>query len=138
MSAVPVAAFDPVFWLHHCNIDRIFHLWQTVNPSNWFRQKDEEVEFSPQRELIPFHASDDRYDFYNSNRVRQVDALNYSYDYVDEITDKDGDTVPEKSHVYINKLYGPKEDCFNLIGPELDPVINVIYNRYVREASPHL
>lgn len=28
MGAVPVAAFDPVFWAHHCMIDRIWYLWQ--------------------------------------------------------------------------------------------------------------
>jgi len=27
MGRVPVAARDPVFWLHHCNIDRLWSLW---------------------------------------------------------------------------------------------------------------
>ncbi|KAB2569580.1 Tyrosinase [Lasiodiplodia theobromae] len=31
MSRIPVAAFDPVFWLHHCNIDRIFAVWQATH-----------------------------------------------------------------------------------------------------------
>lgn len=29
------AAFDPVFWLHHCNVDRLFALWQTLHPSSY-------------------------------------------------------------------------------------------------------
>ena len=28
MSHVPFAAFDPIFWAHHCMIDRLFYLWQ--------------------------------------------------------------------------------------------------------------
>jgi tyrosinase len=31
MGLVPVAAFDPVFWAHHCMIDRIWWLWQVRN-----------------------------------------------------------------------------------------------------------
>ena len=27
MSDVPISAFDPLFWLHHCNIDRFFYNW---------------------------------------------------------------------------------------------------------------
>ena len=27
MSSVDIAAFDPVFWLHHCNMDRHFYTW---------------------------------------------------------------------------------------------------------------
>jgi tyrosinase len=33
MANVPVAANDPVFFLHHCNIDRIWAEWQLVQPS---------------------------------------------------------------------------------------------------------
>jgi tyrosinase len=33
MGNVPVAAFDPIFWLHHCQVDRLFCLWQAVYPT---------------------------------------------------------------------------------------------------------
>jgi tyrosinase len=26
-------AFDPIFWAHHCNIDRLWNEWQKLNPS---------------------------------------------------------------------------------------------------------
>jgi tyrosinase len=32
MSAIPVAAYDPVFWAHHAMIDRIWYLWQLGHP----------------------------------------------------------------------------------------------------------
>ncbi|NKQ52846.1 tyrosinase family protein [Amycolatopsis sp. K13G38] len=28
MGVIPTSAFDPVFWAHHCMIDRIWYLWQ--------------------------------------------------------------------------------------------------------------
>jgi tyrosinase len=34
MGQVPTAAGDPVFWLHHCNIDRLWESWNRLNHSN--------------------------------------------------------------------------------------------------------
>ena len=28
MTDPTTAAFDPVFWAHHCNIDRLWWIWQ--------------------------------------------------------------------------------------------------------------
>ena len=33
MGIVPLAAYDPIFWAHHCMIDCIWHLWQLRNPN---------------------------------------------------------------------------------------------------------
>eukprot|EP01026_Neomeris_dumetosa_P049136 TRINITY_DN4265_c0_g1_i2.p1 TRINITY_DN4265_c0_g1~~TRINITY_DN4265_c0_g1_i2.p1 ORF type:complete len:323 (-),score=20.35 TRINITY_DN4265_c0_g1_i2:55-882(-) len=39
MTSPPVAAFDPIFWVHHSNIDRAIVMWQTynntINPLAW-------------------------------------------------------------------------------------------------------
>ena len=35
MSYLAVAAFDPIFWLHHANVDRLFAIWQALNPSSY-------------------------------------------------------------------------------------------------------
>lgn len=32
MSSVAAAAFDPTFWLHHCNVDRLIQKYLTLNP----------------------------------------------------------------------------------------------------------
>jgi hypothetical protein len=37
MSQVNISAFDPVFWLHHCNMDRHFYTWMYMN-SGGFRR----------------------------------------------------------------------------------------------------
>lgn len=32
MGSVPTAPCDPVFWMHHCEIDRLWAQWQAANP----------------------------------------------------------------------------------------------------------
>jgi tyrosinase len=32
MSQVPTAPSDPIFWMHHGEVDRVWSLWQTANP----------------------------------------------------------------------------------------------------------
>lgn len=36
MSNIPFAAFDPLFWSHHCMIDRLWRIWQLDNPEASF------------------------------------------------------------------------------------------------------
>lgn len=33
MSEQSTAAFDPLFWAHHCNVDRMWAIWQRCNPN---------------------------------------------------------------------------------------------------------
>jgi tyrosinase len=34
------AALDPIFWLHHCNIDRLWEAWASANPG-WVNELDD-------------------------------------------------------------------------------------------------
>jgi tyrosinase len=34
MGVVATAAYDPIFWVHHCMIDRVWYLWQLRNGVN--------------------------------------------------------------------------------------------------------
>ncbi|KAL8862767.1 MAG: hypothetical protein Q9178_000709 [Gyalolechia marmorata] len=36
MSNIPYSSYDPIFWLHHANTDRLFALWQAVYPESNF------------------------------------------------------------------------------------------------------
>jgi tyrosinase len=36
MSNLPFAAFDPIFWAHHCMIDRLWRMWQLEHPQASF------------------------------------------------------------------------------------------------------
>lgn len=37
MSSINIAAFDPLFWLHHCNMDRYYYSWYS-NITNQFTE----------------------------------------------------------------------------------------------------
>ncbi|KAL9070477.1 MAG: hypothetical protein Q9157_005808 [Trypethelium eluteriae] len=43
MSQVPIAAFDPIFWIHHCQIDRWLAIWQAAHPDKWFDGQYQEL-----------------------------------------------------------------------------------------------
>ncbi|KAL4785045.1 hypothetical protein BJX76DRAFT_367191 [Aspergillus varians] len=88
MSQIPVATFDPIFWLHHCNIDRIFAIWQEMNPDKFFTQGaqgdfDQKVIglpdiVTPSTNLRPFHKDKDGA-YWTSEEVRDFRALGYTY-----------------------------------------------------------
>ncbi|KAH0559770.1 hypothetical protein GP486_003712 [Trichoglossum hirsutum] len=33
MAVINYAAFDPIFWLHHCNVDRLMAMYQNIQPN---------------------------------------------------------------------------------------------------------
>ncbi|KAI3577567.1 common central domain of tyrosinase-domain-containing protein [Fusarium oxysporum f. sp. albedinis] len=89
MSEVSVSAFDPVFWLHHCNIDRLLAMWQTLNWGAWFDEPKflkgtGKVEDKTQDDdLFPFHAvetDDPKTGYWTSRHIRDWTKLGYQYD----------------------------------------------------------
>jgi tyrosinase len=104
MSEVPVAAFDPIFTMCtfyccirarsdilHSNMDRLFAIWQTLNLTVWFTDKnqqlsDEERNWStlpntintPSTPLAPFHT-DTNGMLYTPDAIRDWTKLGYSY-----------------------------------------------------------
>ena len=65
MGSVAVAAFDPIFWAHHCMIDRIWYLWQLRQglhniPPDYLT-----------RNLLPFGMT--------VEQVLDINALGYDY-----------------------------------------------------------
>lgn len=110
MTYLPTAAFDPVFWLHHNNVDRLFAMWQAINPgsyggsqtaphSTWtIPQGSVQDQNSP---LTPMHK-DAAGNFYTTDDVEDWTQFKYTYP---EFADSDGSAASINS--YINKLYGP-------------------------------
>ncbi|KAI9894687.1 MAG: hypothetical protein M1814_002043 [Vezdaea aestivalis] len=81
MSNVPIAAFDPIFYLHHANIDRYTAIWQNINPKVWYSHQDkdsglplEKVEFRPFRTY-----GDGTNGWYNSDSSRYTESFGYYY-----------------------------------------------------------
>jgi len=42
MGNPAVAGFDPIFYLHHCNVDRMISLWSAIHPGVWVSPNEAE------------------------------------------------------------------------------------------------
>jgi hypothetical protein len=71
MADVTIAAFDPIFWMHHCNMDRHFYTW-LYNNTNKFKDSlspDKMTDNTYEKSLAPFST---RYPF-------STDSFSYDY-----------------------------------------------------------
>ncbi|KAH8880045.1 tyrosinase-domain-containing protein [Thozetella sp. PMI_491] len=87
MSALEVSAFDPIFWLHHTNVDRLWAIWQGLNPDAfitpqpapyptfWAERGDSQTADSP---LVPFWDQTGS-SFWTSNQVKDSSIFGYAY-----------------------------------------------------------
>ncbi|KAM0549462.1 hypothetical protein ACHAPJ_009448 [Fusarium lateritium] len=108
MSDVPVAAFDPIFWLHHVQlalasqIDRLLAIWQCLYPELWFDKEWSDEPDSTDTQgahvaddketdpLEPFHRKDNDPDkeVWTAKACRDWTELNYQYDDLAELAYK--------------------------------------------------
>jgi tyrosinase len=105
MAIIAYSAFDPVFFLHHANLDRLFAMWQMVYNSSYVEPMPAIL---PTRtistgdvqdlstDLTPFYFNETS--FWNSDQVRDHRVFGYSYADVDSGNRTDVIAV-------INKLY---------------------------------
>ncbi|KAJ6568852.1 hypothetical protein B0H19DRAFT_1373291 [Mycena capillaripes] len=86
MSWPIVAAFDPIFWLHHANVDRLLSLWSAITPGVWVTPGSEVAgtfttpagaSLTVNTDLTPFWASQTTY--WASTQVQTTTSLNYTY-----------------------------------------------------------
>ncbi|KAF2166719.1 hypothetical protein M409DRAFT_54512 [Zasmidium cellare ATCC 36951] len=111
MFYLPTAAFDPLFWLHHCNVDRLFAMWQTLNPDKYGAQQvaphstwtiAQGSTQGPSSPLTPFYKNTNG-QFWTTNDVRDwANTFKYTYP---EYSNSDGSKASITN--YINGLYGP-------------------------------
>lgn len=117
MAYIPFSAFDPVFFLHHANVDRLFAMWQALYPSSWisptpaivnsYTTSVGEIQDS-KTALTPFYAKSDG-TFWDSDMVRDPKILGYSYQEVAGVSLTGGKAdrkIQSRVRTAINKLYG--------------------------------
>lgn len=110
MTYLPLAAFDGLFWLHHANVDRLFALWQTINPDSFGASQtaphntwtiaagSTQNADSP---LTPYRK--DANSFWTTNDVRDwKETFSYTYP---EFSTTDGSRAAIIN--LVNELYGP-------------------------------
>ncbi|KAL7936597.1 hypothetical protein V8C35DRAFT_295919 [Trichoderma chlorosporum] len=153
MADVPVAAFDPLFWLHHCQVDRLVAIWQALNWELWWTDESPTCDVQETDPLKPFHVNEEG-GYWTSNMCRDWTQCRYQYDTLDPDTaclNEDG-TLNEFIYLQwlrreIDSLYPGTDNVINTLRtqqpiPNLpglytpgdtkwkDYVINVVYDRY--------
>ncbi|EPS45721.1 hypothetical protein H072_139 [Dactylellina haptotyla CBS 200.50] len=111
MGQVPYAAFDPIFWLHHTNVDRLFAIWQGINPNsmafNGFSGSGT-FALAPQTAenldtpLPPFRQSNTAY-FSSRSAVR---TSTFGYAYPETLASEMGSASPADVMASVNRIYG--------------------------------
>jgi tyrosinase len=43
MASMFILAFDPIFFLHHANVDRLLSMWSAIHPGVWLSAGDSEA-----------------------------------------------------------------------------------------------
>lgn len=109
------AGFDPIFMLHHANVDRLISLWQAIYPnSSIFDIVDYEDAIygtaagnvSANSPLKPFYQTGGN--FFTSNTVKDISTFGYSYPEL-QPTGANGSVSPDELSGYVtsqvNALY---------------------------------
>jgi tyrosinase len=74
MGQIPTAAGDPIFWMHHCNIDRLWASWNAGSGSN-----------PPMNQTFVFADGTGSRVVANLSDVLSLSNLNYSYDQLEPV-----------------------------------------------------
>ncbi|KAI1177506.1 Di-copper centre-containing protein [Nemania sp. FL0916] len=86
LAIIAYSAFDPLFFLHHANVDRIFAMWQVIHNDSYVvptaatypthTQSQGDIE-DVQTPLKPFFVNETS--FWTSDMVRDYEAFGYTY-----------------------------------------------------------
>lgn len=71
MGSVPTAGFDPIFYFHHCNVDRLGAIWQAKNPA---QIPNAELNM----DLVPFNKPYTN-NWYKGRDFEHIHDLDYRY-----------------------------------------------------------
>ncbi|KAL2041570.1 hypothetical protein N7G274_005952 [Stereocaulon virgatum] len=114
MSIIPYASFDPIFYLHHANVDRLFAIWQAIYPNSYTTSEvnaqgtftispgTNDTLYSP---LTPFHSNYNG-TLYTSKTARYTRHFGYSYP---EVVDWgiNATQLSSNTRANLNNLYNP-------------------------------
>ena len=82
MSDIKISAFDPIFWLHHCNMDRFFYNWLKKVGTHYdtiFSQNSLHTTLAPFSPNCLFGWQNNTENFLSLQSVLPLDQYPYSY-----------------------------------------------------------
>ncbi|KAF4444538.1 Di-copper centre-containing protein [Fusarium austroafricanum] len=123
MTDVQASSFDPVFWLHHVNCDRLTALWEALNPDCTIAEYPSllpryvavtGIMEGGESSLEPWHqtAQHDMSDYYIANDTKELTStFKGGYYYPETPLEYIADKQAMKTYTtkQINILYGPKK-----------------------------
>lgn len=80
MSDPRTAGLDPVFWLHHANIDRLWQIWLNRDPSHQNPTESAFVDGPPQGRPFIFPDENGESTFWKVGQTLDLNALGYTYE----------------------------------------------------------
>jgi tyrosinase len=116
MSDVAMAAFDPIFWLHHNQIDRWFAIWQAAHPGEWFASPTSADPAKPDDPLLPFVRPDGPTEYWTSNQSVDTETFGYTYPDIDGIK-----SDPKAVQKRFKDLYSWARRLTNKADPNVKP-----------------
>ncbi|KAK3191440.1 hypothetical protein K4F52_002651 [Lecanicillium sp. MT-2017a] len=122
------SGFDPLFMLHHANVDRIWAYWQVLRPqlgsmSQYYRGGSRFATqggtiITPQSPLPPFRQSESA--FHTPESIASIETLGYSYPALGG--SKTAQQTRDDVSRLINRLYGPRNGRPRSLGRRDDTV----------------
>jgi len=113
MSDPAVAGFDPIFFLHHCNVDRLLSLWSAIHPNVWVSKGESEdgtftlppdAPVDQNSALTPFWNTQNT--FWASAGVNDTGKLGYIYPEFQDLDMGNPNAVQRAIAEKVNQLYG--------------------------------
>jgi tyrosinase len=115
MGALEVAAFDPIFWLHHCNVDRLLAIWQDLNPDSEMAPQpaststfttEQGTTESAASALSPFWDHSGSATFWTPDRVKDSTTFGYAYPETQKWQFASGDAYQTALRQTVTGIYG--------------------------------
>ncbi|KAI9878571.1 MAG: hypothetical protein M1830_000528 [Pleopsidium flavum] len=125
MVSVPIAAFDPIFWLHHCNVDRLMAMYQASHPGLSITPAPRSPTFALGGDgpddlftpLYPFRHTSGK-EWTSNDLISAESIFTTGYAYPEVPAGKTGDALRIFATQKANQLYGPNLKSASFVGNE--------------------
>ncbi|GJD05469.1 tyrosinase [Colletotrichum higginsianum] len=135
MTDLGFADFDPIFWLHHSNVDRQLAIYQKLGFTPWWSGRNPNQDPTADAPIFPFHT-DAKASHFNSSILENWE--NYGYTYGDFAPAPGSNTPisPADLKRAMTKKYSALRTMHRnvsgqkIAGLDNEFIINVLYNRF--------